>query len=576
MSEHIRPFGLPATVVITMVGIASLAPRYAHAQASTSDCEGAIQLCGGVYTETAAPPGTGNVYEFTGVCNASVETSSLWYTFTVQSDGNLSFILDPANPPDDYDWGLFNITNGGCAGIIAQDGSSPEVSCNSYGTLNFDNGPTGISTASGGSGNSNGPGDLNGPPFNADLAVQTGQTYALVVMNWTNSPYGYTIDFTSSTASLFDDIDPYPVSVEADCANQNFHITFSEPVITTSVQPADFTITSPQGQTTGFSTVTPDDPNALQGAGYTITLPAGLQDTGTYVLTVTFISGNVEDGCGNVVVDTTFQVTIGPPLQFEVEATSACNSINGSLTAQYISGGLPPVAFALNGQTMVNGSAGGLQPGAYTLTATDAEGCVLQQQVTVPDQLLNVIIAAAQDSITCLRPAVAIQGVEVLPAQAVQYQWTAVTPNGTDTAFSTSPSPQITVPGIYQLAVVDPVTGCAAGASVEVFGTSVPAIDPATIVFPNVISPNGDGLNDRWRPYIPTDPERDLSALFREFSFSIFNRWGQRVAGAEGNAARRWDGRDVPAGTYFYKVAYKATCGPDTLEERQGTITLLR
>ncbi|MBK9760316.1 MAG: hypothetical protein IPO90_10205 [Flavobacteriales bacterium] len=28
------------------------------AQPSTSDCDGAIQLCGGVFTEISAPPGT--------------------------------------------------------------------------------------------------------------------------------------------------------------------------------------------------------------------------------------------------------------------------------------------------------------------------------------------------------------------------------------------------------------------------------------------------------------------------------------------------------------------------------------
>ena len=150
----------------------------AIAQTSTGDCEGAIPLCGGVYTEETSPPGTGNVLEPTGICNNNAETMSLWYTFTVQQAGELSFVLNPNNELDDYDWGLFNITTGGCAGIIAQDGSSPEVECNSYGSLTT-NGPTGISTANGGSGNSNGPGDVNGPPFNANLNVEVGQTFAL-------------------------------------------------------------------------------------------------------------------------------------------------------------------------------------------------------------------------------------------------------------------------------------------------------------------------------------------------------------------------------------------------------------
>ena len=86
------------------------------AQTSISDCDGAIVLCGDLYTETQASFNTGNVIEATGSCNQGLEQSSVWYTFTVQADGNLSFILDPINDVDDYDWGLCNITTGGCSG----------------------------------------------------------------------------------------------------------------------------------------------------------------------------------------------------------------------------------------------------------------------------------------------------------------------------------------------------------------------------------------------------------------------------------------------------------------------------
>ena len=74
------------------------------AQTSISDCDGAIVLCGDLYTETQASFNTGNVIEATGSCNQGLEQSSVWYTFTVQADGNLSFILDPINDVDDYDF----------------------------------------------------------------------------------------------------------------------------------------------------------------------------------------------------------------------------------------------------------------------------------------------------------------------------------------------------------------------------------------------------------------------------------------------------------------------------------------
>ena len=187
---------LAVLIFLVFVGIQTIAAQ------TISDCSGAVFLCGDLYTETEATLNTGDIYEYTGACNASLEQSSLWYTFTVQENGLLSFIIDPLNPMDDYDWGLFDITTGGCEGIGTPI-LSPEVGCNSFGLAPPEpNGPTGISSANGGTGNSNGPGNLNGPAFNADLPVQAGETYALVVMNWTNSLEGYTIDFGQSTASL--------------------------------------------------------------------------------------------------------------------------------------------------------------------------------------------------------------------------------------------------------------------------------------------------------------------------------------------------------------------------------------
>ena len=171
----------------------------------------------------------GDEYEYTGICNQNLEQSSVWYTFTVQEDGLLSFIIDPLNPMDDYDWGLFDITSGGCEGIGSQL-LSPEVGCNSYGVAPPEpNGATGISTANGGTGSSNGPGNFNGPPFNADLPVEAGETYALVVMNWTNSLEGYAIDFGQSTASLYDEAAPSIDSVEVmNCENTTLLVFLSE------------------------------------------------------------------------------------------------------------------------------------------------------------------------------------------------------------------------------------------------------------------------------------------------------------------------------------------------------------
>ncbi|MFZ1657543.1 MAG: gliding motility-associated C-terminal domain-containing protein [Flavobacteriales bacterium] len=550
-------------------------PLLAQPPTTTSDCDGAIQLCGGVYTESSAPLGTGNVFEFTGTCNQNLESASLWYTFTVQDPGNLSFVLDPANDFDDYDWGLFNITEGGCAGINAQDGTSPEVNCNSYGTF-FGNGQTGISTANGGTGTSNGPGDINGPPFNADLPVIVGQTYALVVMNWTGSPDGYNIDFTQSTASIYDVLPPSLVSVTPDCSNQNFELVFSEPVVTSTVTPEDATLTSPSGTVLSFSSVVPGNATAQAQTGYSFVLGTTPTEGGMYTLTITSAAGNVEDLCGNIVVDTTFQVSITAPFLYAVDIATACNGTGGSVQVNYISGGTGPFIYYLNGATIAGGSATGLEPGEYGLQVDDATGCHIFELLDIPDHTIEAVIPEDQDSLSCSHTSITIEGAQVLPEQPVQIQWTAVTAGGTDTNFSSSLAPEITQPGIYTMLITDEATGCSDEASVVILTTSITNVDLGTLLLPNVVSPNGDGHNDVWRPYLPTDPSRDITSLFDTFDLNIFDRWGQLVYETGNGGQRSWRAQDVAEGTYFYKVAFRSECGTVIDKELSGSITVLR
>src|SRR5690606_12138412 len=105
------------------------------------------------------------------------------------------------------------------------------------------NGPTGISSADGGSGNENGPGNLNGPPFNADLQVVAGETYVLMVSNWSGTSNGYTLDFNNSTAGFLDEIPPEIESIEPTC--NDVIVTFTENISCTTVNLADFNLEGP-------------------------------------------------------------------------------------------------------------------------------------------------------------------------------------------------------------------------------------------------------------------------------------------------------------------------------------------
>lgn len=88
------------------------------------------------------------------------------------------------------------------------------------------------------------------------------------------------------------------------------------------------------------------------------------------------------------------------------------------------------------------------------------------------------------------------------------------------------------------------------------------------VFIPNTFSPNGDGLNDKFRPY---------GGQIKLNSFSVFNRYGQRVF-YTANIKEGWDGNYKGAvcdmGTYYYLVKYTNRSGQE--EVRKGDVTLIR
>lgn len=59
---------------------------------------------------------------------------------------------------------------------------------------------------------------------------------------------------------------------------------------------------------------------------------------------------------------------------------------------------------------------------------------------------------------------------------------------------------------------------------------------------PNVITPNGDGKNDTFKPFVS----------FAGFDLDVYNRWGRKVY-SQKQYKGDW-GTDVPAGTYYYHL----------------------
>ncbi len=95
-------------------------------------------------------------------------------------------------------------------------------------------------------------------------------------------------------------------------------------------------------------------------------------------------------------------------------------------------------------------------------------------------------------------------------------------------------------------------------------------------VLPNVMTPNGDGFNDTFRPIPPVH-------FVQRVVIHIFDRWGRRIFTSE-DPFFAWDGTDVqgrpmPEGVYYYHCTYETVFlhRPEPVRHRlQGTIQLIR
>jgi gliding motility-associated-like protein len=89
-----------------------------------------------------------------------------------------------------------------------------------------------------------------------------------------------------------------------------------------------------------------------------------------------------------------------------------------------------------------------------------------------------------------------------------------------------------------------------------------------TIVFPDGISPNGDGANDTW--------VIDGIDLFPNCNVEVYNRWGELLFQSPGYK-ENWDGtfkgKALPVGTYYYIIDLGDPLFPDAYT---GPITIMR
>lgn len=324
------------------------------------------------------------------------------------------------------------------------------------------------------------------------------------------------------------------------------------------------------------------NPGGNSGLGEDSTWAMG---AGDYTVTI-----NDENGCSKV-----FDFTITEPTEMTFPEFgfehAFCRlheyqSGNGVVFGA-AAGGTPDYSYVWtnldNGETTINSTWGGLNPGNYELTATDDNGCILKETVFLdslnPVAAFTVVSDQLNDD---------CQGTATIQVQFENESMNFANPNnpGADTTFfwnlddptaewqvshdvsevfDTVYTPQGQTYFVDVCLVALNKNGCTDTAC-----KVITVYEPVTFDEVNIFSPNGDGVNDEFTFEFK-------SASIAEFNCVIVNRWGI-VVHELNDINDGWDGTDrngdpCTAGVYFYKYTAKTDNSTDL--EGQGSLQIV-
>lgn len=194
---------------------------------------------------------------------------------------------------------------------------------------------------------------------------------------------------------------------------------------------------------------------------------------------------------------------------------------------------------------------------AYIVTVTDTLGCPKPVQDTMIVNVVPPVKAFAGNDTIIIKG----QSLQLNATGGAVYRWSP--PDGLDRTDIHNPVTSNNQDITYHLQVYTP-EGCLGEDEIRVRFMSGP-----DIYVPNAFTPNGDGVNDVFRPLPVGITKLEL--------FRIFNRWGQEIFRTN-EYMKGWDGRlngrPAEAGTYVWIVQGTNTLGE--MMEKKGTVTLIR
>lgn len=386
------------------------------------------------------------------------------------------------------------------------------------------------------------------------------------------------------------------------------------------------------GNTTGSITVTPS--NGTPPYQYALNASGNFQAGNTFS---NLAAGNytvqVKDN-GNCTTNLQVNITQPPVLSVSATTTNATCAANpdGGINAT-ATGGAPGYAYSINGTTFQPSGSFQVNPGNYTVTVRDNNGCLKTTTVTV-GVVNNLTVQSRTDTIICRGVGVQL----TTTSTATGFSWSPTTglsnpniaspiatPQATTTYIVTAqlggcskkdtvvitvrPSPTVTAGADISILAGDvanlnavasnansylwtPPTGVQTPSNLnttalptqtttykitvrnefncEASDDMVVNVVPYCIRVRNAFTPNGDGQNDTW---LVTDTYDCL----KNITVNVFNRYGTKVY-ENTNYRNNWDGRykgqTLPDATYYYVIDFSLITG--RVLTLKGDVTILR
>lgn len=266
-----------------------------------------------------------------------------------------------------------------------------------------------------------------------------------------------------------------------------------------------------------------------------------------------------QNGCISDEKDYTLQQDDCPPIVINsVQVQAECNAY-GQASVKVITQDHPDTyTYTLNNVSNNTGIFNFLTPGTYTLTISSSGGDHKERQVTVPDFTLN-----KPDLTYKVKAAVCTLLGEIKFSVNGNGEG-AVKVRHNNGVFSISETIKGLTPGANHFTILNQ-QDCI----LDEIDVNVTQDKCEPVVFPNAFTPNGDGINDLFRPNQESNP--------LNFKLYIYNRWGSLMFQSQ-SIYNGWDGTEkgnqVPFGVYYWIATYNM---PDGKSARQnGTVTLIR